>query len=201
MFINITLNVILVVCVDNITTVGHKLQIEILMDYLKAHFKVTINGGLKYILGIEVNETEHGLELYQRQYITNILTHFEVENCRSVQTPIDPKASLFKADGSEPPYERTLYQQIIGSLMYLFTCTHPDLPFSVSFLSRFSSHPLKCHHTAAKIVFPYIAGIRFLSLKYYQSPTSLPLELYGFSDADYDSCCDTCRYVTGYVLS
>jgi len=65
-FINITLNVILVVYVDDITTVGPKPQIEILIDHLKSHFKVTVKGGLKYILGIEVNETEHGLELCQR---------------------------------------------------------------------------------------------------------------------------------------
>ena len=172
-FINITLNVILVVYVDDITIVGPKLQIEILIDHLKSHFKVSVKGGLIYILGIEVNETEHGLDIYQRQYITNMLTRFGIENCRSVQTLIDPKAPLVKADGSEPPHEWTLYQQMIGSLMYLVTCTRPDLAFSDSFLSRFSSHPLKCHHTAAKTVFRYIAGTRFLSLKYYQSTASV----------------------------
>jgi len=64
-FTNITLNSILVVYSDDLTTVGPKHQIEILIDYLKSHFKVTVKGGLKYILGIEVNETEHGLELCQ----------------------------------------------------------------------------------------------------------------------------------------
>jgi len=123
-----------------------------------------------------------------------------MENCRSVQTPIDSKAPLIKADGSQPPHERTLYQQMIGFLMYLVTCTRPDLAFSVSFLSRFSSHPLKCHYTAVKRVFRYIAGTRFLSLKYHQSLVSVPLELYGFSDADYASCRDTRRSVTRYVF-
>jgi len=119
-----------------------------------------------------------------------------MENCRSVQTPIDPKAPLVKANGSEPSHECTLYQQMIGSLMYLVTCTRPDLAFSVSFLSCFSSHPLTCHQTAAKRVFRYIAGTRSLSLKYHQSPVSVPLELYGFSDADYASCRDTRHSVT-----
>jgi len=123
-----------------------------------------------------------------------------MENCRSIQTPIDPKAPLVKADGSEPPHEHTLYQQMFGSLMSLITCTCPDLAFSVSFLLCFSSHPLKCHHTAAKRVCRYIAGTHFLSLKYHQSPASVPLQLYGFSDADYASFHDTRRCVTRYVF-
>jgi len=109
MFINISLKVIRVAYIDDITTVGPKLQIEILIDHLKSHIKVTVKGGLKYILGIEINETERGLELYQRQCITNILTYFGMENCRSVQTPIDSKALLVKADGSELPHECPLY--------------------------------------------------------------------------------------------
>jgi len=64
-FINISLNVILVVYVNDNITVGPKLQIEILINHLKSHLKVTVKGGLKYILGIEVNETERGLELCQ----------------------------------------------------------------------------------------------------------------------------------------
>ena len=123
-----------------------------------------------------------------------------MENCRPVSTPIDPKAPLVKADGSEPPHERTAYQQMIGSLMYLVTCTRPDLAFSVSFLSRFSSHPLKSHHTAVKRVFRYLAGTRNVSLMYHRLSTSVPLMLTGFSDADYASCRDTRRSVTGYVF-
>jgi len=200
MFINITLNVILVVYIDDITNIGPKPQIEMIIDHLKSHFKVIVKGSLKYILGIEVHETEHGVELCQLQYITNILTPFGMKNCRTVQTPIDSKAPLVKADGSERPHECTLYQQMIGSLMYLVTCTHPDLAFSVFFLSRFSSHPLKCHHIDAKRVFRYIAGTRLLSVKYHQSPASVPLELYRFSNADYASCHDNRHSVIRYIF-
>jgi len=84
--------------------------------------------------------------------------------------------------------------------MYLVTWTRPDLAFSISFLLRFPSHRLKCHHTAAKRIFRYMARTCFLSLKYYQSPASVPLELYGFSDANYASCHDTRSSVTRYVF-
>ena len=199
-FINTNLKVILVVYVDDITTVGASLQIKVLIDHLKTHFKLTIKGGLKYILGIEVTSTEHGLELSQRQYITNILERFGMENCRPVSTPIDPKAPLVKADGSEPPHERTAYQEIIGSLVYLITCTRPDLTFSDSFLSRFSSHLLKSHHTAIKRVFRNLTGTQNVSLIYHRLSTAFPLMLTGYSDTDYTSCCDPRRCVTSYVF-
>ena len=83
--------------------------------------------------------------------------------------------------------------------MYLVTCTRPDIGFAVSFLSRFSSHPLEYHHTAVKRVFRYLAGTRSLSLVYIRH-NDVPLLITGFSDADYTSCHDTRRSVTGYAF-
>ena len=70
-----------------------------------------------------------------------------------------------------------LYQGMIGSLMYLVTSTCPDLAFSVLYISHFSSHPLERHHTAVKRVFRYLAGTRFMSLKYQRSHASVPLPI------------------------
>ena len=80
--------------------------------------------------------------------------------------------------------------------MYLVTCTRPDLAFSVSYLSRFSSHALERHHTVVKRVSRYLTGTRSMSLKYKHSPTSVPFSIVAFSDSDYASCCDTSRSVS-----
>ena len=164
-FINYKLKVILVVYVDNITTVGKGSHIKVIIDYLKSHFKVTVKGGLKYILVFELTTTENGIEFSQRQYITNIPSRFGIENCGPIQTTIDSKTPLVKADGFEPLYERISYQKIDGSLIHLVTSTCPDLPFSVSYISHFSSHPLKCLHTSAKRIFCYHAGIQCIVVK------------------------------------
>ena len=81
-----------------------------------------------------------------------------MEQSRPVSTPIDPKSQLHKATDDELPVDQNLYQQMIGALMYLVTCTRPDLAFCVSYLSQFSSRPLDIHHTAVKRVFHYISG-------------------------------------------
>jgi len=201
LFISPDYNVIIVVYGDNITTVGRKSDVCKVYQHLTKHFTVMIKNGLSYLLGIEILHTATGLGLRQTQYITNILTCFGMENSRPVSTPIDSKAPLVKADKSEPTYKKQLYQQMIGSLMYLVTCTHLDLGFVVSFLSRFSAYPLLCYHTAVKQVFRYLAGTRSTSLVYTRhSSMDIPLLITGYSDADYASCRDTRRSVSGHVF-
>jgi len=200
-FISPDYNVIIVAYVDHITTVGRKSDIRKVYQHLTKHFTVTIKDELSYLLGIEILHTATGLELRQTQYITNILTRFSMQNSRPVSTPIDPKAPPVKADESEPAYEKQLYQQMIGSLMYLVTCTRPDLGFVVLLLSQFSSHPLLCHYTAVKRVFRYLAGTHTTSLVYTRrSSMDTSLLITGYSDANYASCRNTRRSVSGYVF-
>ena len=137
------------------------------------------------------------MELSQNQYFTNIFSRFGMDNCRPVSTPIDRKTGLVKASDSDPVFEQNLYQRMIGSLMYLVTCTRPDLAIYLSHLSGFSSHPLARHHTAVKRVFRYHAGTHSMSLKYKPSPTSVRLSIVAFSDSDYASWRDTRRSVSG----
>ena len=159
------------VYVEHITTAESRSDINRLIDHLCSRFKVTVKGSLKYILRIEINHTTDGMELSQLPYINNILSRFGMDNCRPVPTPIDLTAYLNETTDCNPVFEQNLYQRISGSLMYLVTCTRPDLAFPVSYLARFSSDPLECHHTAVKMVFRHLAGTRSMSLKYKHSAT------------------------------
>jgi len=124
-----------------------------------------------------------------------------MENSRPVSTPIDFKATLVKADESEPAYEKQLYQQMIGSLIYLVTCTYPDLDFVMLFLSWFSSHPLLYHYTAVKRVFHYLVRTHTTSLIYtHHFSKDIPLLITSYSDADYASCYNTRCSVSGYIF-
>jgi len=86
---------------------------------------------------------------------------------------------------------------MIGALMYLVTCTRPDLAFCVSYLSQFSSHPLDIHHTAVKRVFRYISDTRSYVLVY---PHSGSVKLEGFLDASFANCLNTRRSYAGYIF-
>ena len=73
---------------------------------------------------------------------------------------------------------------MIVASMHLVTCTRPDLAFSVSYVSRFTSHPLKRHDTAVKGVCSYLARPHSRSLTYKRSTTSVPLSIVAPSGSD-----------------
>ena len=86
---------------------------------------------------------------------------------------------------------------MIGALIYLATCTHPDRAFCISYLSQFFSCPLDIHYTTVKRVFYYISGT-YSYIEIYPCSGSVKLE--GFSDASFANCLDTCHSYTGYVF-
>ena len=83
-------------------------------------------------------------------------------SCNPVTLPLDPNHKLRKYQEGDNIADISLYQQIIGSLMYLVIGTRPDLAFAISLLSQFSSKPtvehfqnvtqLSCNTVALKIL-------------------------------------------------
>ena len=95
-FISEKHKIIVLVYVDDITTAGSRSDINRLIGQLRSRFKVTGNGSLKYILGIEIKHRPEGMERSPQQSITNILSRLGMENCLPVSTPMDTKTSLVK---------------------------------------------------------------------------------------------------------
>ena len=81
--------------------------------------------------------------------------------------------------------------------MYAVTGTRPDLAHTISLLSQYNSCPNETHLTAAKHVLRYLSGTKDWSLFY---PSSEQLYLEGFADADFATCLDTRRSISGYIF-
>ena len=135
-----------------------------IVSHLKQHFQVSDKGPLNWFLEIEFIRTDRVFKLSQQWYMEQILTRFNMMNCRTITTPIDTSLHLYKAEPTEPVIDKTLYQQLMGYLQYPITGTHPDLAFSVSFLSQICDYPLEQHHLAAKWILHYLSGTKALSL-------------------------------------
>jgi len=73
---------------------------------------------------------------------------------------------MFKAQDGDGLADVSRYQQIIGSLVYLVIGTRPDLVYTVSALSQFSSEPTTQHMRILKEVLRYLKGTRNLTLTY-----------------------------------
>jgi len=119
-------------------------------------------------------------------------------NLNPVKTSLDLQIKLIKVSLDESAVDITLYQQKLGSLMYLITCTCPDIAYPVSLLSYFCSYPLASHHQAVNRVFHYLSGTHSLGLSHYHIHGSLSLT--AFSDAAYGNCWDTKHSWQGYCF-
>ena len=104
------------------------------------------------------------------------------------------------------PELQSEYRGIVGSLMYLYQWTRPDLGFAVTFLSRYLHKPGDKHLQAAKHVLRYLKGTVELGIQYTRDLARLQARaqelnvLYGLSDSDFAGCKETSCSTSGYMI-
>ena len=83
-----------------------------------------------------------------------------MSECNSVKNPLPRDLNLNLIDSPEEvdPKLQSMYRAIVGSLMYLYHWTRPDLGFAVTSLSRCLHRPGEKHLPAAKHVLRYLKG-------------------------------------------
>jgi hypothetical protein len=95
-------------------------------------------GEADVIINIKLNKGENGITLLQSHYVEKVLSSFGFTDSKPSPTPYDPSLILQKNRRLRKDHLR--YSQIIGSLMYLASATHPDISFAISNLSRFTTN-------------------------------------------------------------
>ena len=93
--------------------------------------------------------------------------------------------------------DSTLYQQLIGSLMYLVH-TRPDICYTVNAPSQFMSDPKHIHWVAAKHVLGCVRGTITYGLRYTSSNGVL---LAGYVDSDWVGSAVDRKSTSGYCFS
>ncbi|CAJ2658399.1 unnamed protein product [Trifolium pratense] len=180
---------------DLIFTGSSALMFEEFKHSMERKFSMTDLGRMRFFLGVEVMQTDHGIFIYQQKYARDLLMRFNMAQCNSVNSPIVPGNKLTRdQDGSI--VDATNYRQIIGCLMYLLA-TRPDLTFSVCLIARYMEKPKEAHLMAAKRVMRYLKGTLNLGILYKRGDD---LKLQGWSDSDYAGDFDDRKSTSGYVF-
>ncbi|KAL7993989.1 hypothetical protein Plhal703r1_c58g0163321 [Plasmopara halstedii] len=91
------------------------------------------------------------------------------------------------------------YRSLIGCLLYISTCTRPDIAYIVTQLSRFLENPGLSHWNAAIRVLRYLNSTRHLGIIYQGGTGKVIVE--AFSDADWGSNTDDRRTVSGVLIN
>lgn len=165
--------------------------------FLSSKFQIKDLGGIRYTLGIEFSQGENNVTMNQNEYIKDILNRFGMENSKPVATPLDCGIKLKKGEGCPTVRDKDLpFRELIGMLMYLTTCTRPDIAFAVSHLSQFNNCFNETHWMAAKRVLRYLKGTSDVGLSFRRTKEHLS----GYTDADWaNNLDDRCSY-TSYAF-
>ncbi|XP_037491496.1 secreted RxLR effector protein 161-like, partial [Jatropha curcas] len=102
-----------------------------------------------------------------------------------------------KNDLERKEMESIPYASVVRSLMYVQTCTRPNISFIVGMLGRYQSNSRMDHWKAAKKVLKYLQGTKDHILIYRKSSY---LEVVGYSDSYYDGCVDSRKSTFGYLF-
>ena len=187
--------------VDDLLIVGPNMNdINALKQTLHSEFEMTDLGEAHWILGIEIQRNKDcEILINQKLYANTILKRFQMEDCNPVQTPLDTSVVLIKSQDDEEidEYQTMVYQQIIGSVMYLMLGTRPDLAYSITMLSQFNAKPNSSHLQAAKRLLRYIQRTKCLGLYY---PSNKNTKIIGFVDSSYASSIYDRKSFCGYIF-
>lgn len=144
--------------------------------------------------------------IHQGPYVEEILARYRHLDCKYASTPMDPGLKLSKAQMPTTEEEKRKmasypYKQLVGALLYLASCTRPDLAYSVGVCARFGSNPGMVHWQALKHTLRYLAGTRKLGLVYNHQPAEgVPQNcMHGYVDGDWGGDPDTRRSTSGYI--
>ena len=164
-------------------------------NMLNSRFEMKDMGLDDVILGIKIKRTLEGLILSQSHYVDNILGKVDKDNFGIAKTLVDVTLHLSKNKGES--VSQVQYSRVIGSLMYLTSCTRPDIAYAVNKLSRYTSNHRAIPWQGIMKVLKYLRFTRDYGMHYTRCPTILE----GYSDANWISNVKDSKSQSGYVFT
>ncbi|CAI7846969.1 unnamed protein product [Closterium sp. NIES-53] len=135
---------------------------------LQKRHKCTDLGELTSYLGLRItrDRAQRTITLTQSHMVQQVLQRFGFTYSLPQSTPLPTGHSLSAPPSDESVEPSGPYPELVGCLMYLMTCTRPDLAYPLSLLARYvaPSRHRKVHWDAAKRVLRYLCSTSGMGL-------------------------------------
>ncbi|CAI7926647.1 unnamed protein product [Closterium sp. NIES-53] len=159
-------------------------------------------GELRSYLGLQITQdrAQRTITLNQSHMVQQVLQRFDFTYSSPQATPLSTRHSLSFLPSDESVEPSGPYPELVGCLMYLMTCTRPDLAYPLSILARYVApgrHRPE-HMAAAKRVLRYLCTTSGLGLVL-GGPRLVVLT--GHADASWADDQATQRSSQGYTFS
>ncbi|KAL6347387.1 hypothetical protein AAG906_018520 [Vitis piasezkii] len=115
---------------------------------MHSEFEMSMIGELNFFLGLQIKQLKEGTFINQAKYIRDILKRFNMEEAKTMKTPMSSSIKLDK-DEKGKSIDSTMYRGMIGSLLYL-TAGRTDIMYSPSYTEP-SSRPAFTEPTHTEI--------------------------------------------------
>jgi hypothetical protein len=179
-------DIVVGIYVDDTLVTGTPLAVQEFRDALSSKYSVNQQNQLADLyLGLEIEQTENGIYLSQRQFIKQKLNQFSehIGEQKNVSNPLvhNFQDLLLQAEDSTIVEPLFPYRQMVGSLMYIMTGTRFDIAAAVSIVSRYLDSPKKIHCDMVRRIFWYLRGSIENRLLYHGKG----MKLQGYVDSSY----------------
>ncbi|CAI7858322.1 unnamed protein product, partial [Closterium sp. NIES-54] len=142
-------------------------------------------GELRSYLGLQItrDRARRTITLTQSHMVHQVLQCFGFQFSSPQPTPLSTSHSLSAPSSHESVEPSGPYPELVGCLMYLMTCTRPDLVYPLSLLARYVAlgRHRKVHRDAAKRVLRYLYSTSGMGLEGWG-----PVVLTGHADASWE---------------
>ncbi|CAI7859126.1 unnamed protein product [Closterium sp. NIES-53] len=136
--------------------------VTLVKSLLQKRHTCTDLGKLRSYLGLQItrDRARRIITLTQSYMVHHVLQHFSFQFSSPQPTPLSTSHSLSAPPSDESVEPSGLYPELVGCLMYLMTCTRPDLAYPLSLLARYVApdRHKKVHLDAAKRVLRYLCS-------------------------------------------
>ncbi|CAI7833985.1 unnamed protein product, partial [Closterium sp. NIES-53] len=159
-------------------------------------------GELRSYLGLQItrDRAQRNITLTQSHMVQQVLQCFDFTYSSPQATPLSTRHSLSALPSDESVEPSGSYPELVGCLMYLMTCTRPDLAYPLSILARYVApgrHRPE-HMAAAKRVLRYLCSTSGMGLVL---GGRSPVVLTGHADASWVDDLATEWSSQGYTFS
>ncbi|CAI5947266.1 unnamed protein product [Closterium sp. NIES-64] len=158
-------------------------------------------GELRSYLGLQItrDRARRTITLTQSHMVQQVLQRFGFTYSSPQATPLPTRHSLSALPSDESVESSGPYAELVGCLLYLMTCTRPDLAYPLSILARYVApgrHRPE-HMAAAKRVLRYLCSTSGMGLVL---GGRSPVVLIGHADASWADDQATQRSSQGYTF-
>ncbi|CAI7756454.1 unnamed protein product, partial [Closterium sp. NIES-54] len=193
---------ILVYVDDLVFATADTAELAYVKSELQKRHTCTDLGELRSYLGLQItrDRARRTITLTQSHMVQQVLQRFGFTYSSLQATPLPTRHSLSALPSDESVESSGPYPELVGCLMYLMTCTRPDLAYPLSILARYVApgrHRPE-HMTAAKRVLRYFCSTSGMGLVL---GGQSPVVLTGHADASWADDQATQRSSQGYTFS